>query len=117
MKKIPISLAWLVALTSLGVYANFLDGNELRVRCESDHPHEINTCLGYLTGIADAEDAAPSWKLQQSLFCLPRGVSANQLRGTVLEYFKAHPEEEDLNAAIVVGNALLEAFPCESPAN
>jgi len=100
-------------LCSLYAHANFLDGNELRDRCESDRPDELNTCLGYLTGVADAEDAAPSWKLQKSLFCLPRGASANQLRRVVVDYFAAHPEEEDLNAAIVVGNAFLEAFPCD----
>lgn len=94
-------------------HANFLDGNELRDRCESARPEAVNTCLGYLTGVADAEDAAPSWKLQKSLFCLPRGVSGNQLRAVVVDYFRAHPEEEDFNAAIVVGNAFLEAFPCD----
>ena len=93
--------------------ANFLDGNELRERCESNRPDSINTCLGYLTGVADGEDASPSWKLQKSLFCVPRGVGANQLRGLMVDYFQAHPEEEDLNAAIVVGNAFLEAFPCD----
>jgi hypothetical protein len=92
--------------------ANFLDGNELRERCESDRPDAVNTCLGYLAGVADAEDAGPSWKMQDSLFCVPRGVGASQLRRSVLDHLKAHPEEEDLNAAIVVGNAFLEAFPC-----
>ncbi len=113
MKNEALGLWWGLVVMTSPAYANFLDGNELRARCQSERPDEINTCLGYLTGIADAEDAAPSWKLQQSLFCLPRGVSANQLRGTLLNYFKKHPEEEDLNAAIVVGNALLEAFPCQ----
>jgi hypothetical protein len=96
-----------------GALANFLGGSELRERCESDRADAVNTCLGYLTGVADAEDAAPSWKLQQRLFCIPRGVSAQQLRQIVVQYFDAHPEEEDLNAAIVVDNAFLETFPCD----
>ena len=94
-------------------FGNFLDGNELRARCESERADSVNTCLGYLTGVADAEDAAPAWKLQKSLFCVPRGVDSGQLRKVVLDYFRAHPEEEDINAAIVVGNAYLEAFPCD----
>ncbi len=93
--------------------ANFLDGNELRARCESKRADQVNTCLGFLTGVSDAEAAAPSWKRQKSLFCVPRGVSSSQLRRIVMDYFTAHPEEEDLNAAIVVGNAFLEQFPCD----
>jgi len=103
----------LILACAEAAHANFLDGNELRARCESNRADAVNTCLGYLTGVADAEDAAPSWKLQKTLFCVPRGVSANQLRRVVIDYFAAHPEEEDLNAAIVVGNAFLESFPCE----
>jgi hypothetical protein len=102
-----------LALAPRPACANFLDGNELRNRCESDRPDAVNTCLGYLTGVADAEDAAPSWKMQKSLFCVPRGVDALQLRRVVLDYFTAHPEEVDLNAAIVVGNAFLDVFPCD----
>jgi len=44
---------------------------------------------------------------------VPRGVSANQLRNTFLAYLREHPEEEDLNAAILVGNAFISAFPCD----
>lgn len=93
--------------------ANFLDGYELRARCESRRIDFINTCLGYLTGIADSDDAAPSWRLAEHMFCIPRGVTAQQLRGTLLKYVTAHPEEADLNAAILVGNAFIERYPCE----
>lgn len=94
-------------------YANILDGNELRVRCESSRIESLNTCMGYLAGVADAEDAAPSWRMEKPLFCLPRATSANDLRQVIVAHFRAHPEEEDLNAAIVVGNAFVEAFPCD----
>lgn len=112
MLKRSVLLALGLAIGPLAL-ANFLDGHELRDRCESERPDSVNTCLGYLTGVADAEDASPSWKLQKSLFCVSRGVGANQLRHVVVDYFRAHPEAEDLNAAIVVGNAFLEAFPCD----
>jgi Rap1a immunity proteins len=112
-----VLLLVLSLVVSLGLaqpcVANFLDGNELRARCESDRPETINTCLGYLTGIADAEHAAPSWRMAPSLFCIPQGIDSGQMRRVVLRYFTQHPEEEDFNAAIVVGNAFLEAFPCD----
>lgn len=106
-----VLLAGLYA-SSLPAMANFLDGNELRERCAADSPDAVNTCMGYIAGVADAEDAGPSWRMQESLFCVPRGVSGGQLRRAVLDHLSAHPEEEDLNAAIVVGNAFLERFPC-----
>ena len=41
---------------------------------------------------------------------LPR---CTELRRTLLDYLKKHPEEADFNAAILVGNAFIEAFPCD----
>lgn len=104
--------ALLLAMTG-GAQANFLDCDELRARCESRRPDFVNTCLGYLTGVADSDDAAPSWRLAKSLFCLPQGITANELRGTLLGYLREHPEEEDLNAAILVGNAFISTWPCD----
>ncbi|MCC7121170.1 MAG: hypothetical protein IT493_06395 [Gammaproteobacteria bacterium] len=106
-------LGALLLFVTGGARANFLDGYELRERCESQRIDDLNTCLGYLTGVIDSDNAAPSWRLAKSLFCVPRGVSANQLRSTFLDYLRAHPEEEDLNAAILVGNAFISTFPCD----
>jgi Rap1a immunity proteins len=92
--------------------ANFLDGHELLARCQSERPEEINTCVGYIAGVADADTAAPGWKMGKSLFCVPTSLDSEQMRALVLRYFAKHPEEEDLQAAMVVGNAFLEAFPC-----
>lgn len=106
-------LAALLLVVTGGAHANILDGYELRARCESRRLDFVNTCLGYLSGIADSDDAAPSWRLAKSMFCIPRGVTANELRGTLLSYLRQHPEEEDLNAAILVGNAFISTYPCD----
>jgi hypothetical protein len=103
----------LLLLVTSGAQANFLDGYELRARCESRRIDFINTCLGYLTGIADSDDAAPSWRLAQKMFCIPRGVTASELRSALIHHVSEHPEEEDLNAAILVGNAFIETYPCD----
>ena len=94
-------------------HANLLDAFELEKRCSSDRPDQVNTCLGYLSGVADSDNAAPAWRGQKSLFCIPQGVTVLQLRRTLLDYLKKHPEEADFNAAILVGNAFIEAFPCD----
>lgn len=102
-----------LSLASGLAQANFLDASELRARCESSRVDFVNTCLGYLTGVADAENAAPAWRMQKSLFCVPQGVTGRELRLLVVDYFREHPEEDDVNASIVVGNAFVEAYPCE----
>jgi hypothetical protein len=113
MNVAPRAIVALCCLSALpAAVANILDGNELRIRCESTRIESLNTCMGYLAGVADAEDAAPSWRMEKPLFCLPRATSANELRQIIVAHFRAHPEDEDLNAAIVVGNAFVVAFPC-----
>ena len=111
MRKLVLG-ALLLFVTG-GARANFLDGYELRARCESRRIDFTNTCLGYLTGIADSDDAAPAWRRAKSLFCVPRGVTAQELRNTLLAYLREHPEEEELNAAILAGNAFITAYPCD----
>jgi hypothetical protein len=105
--------AALLLLLPLAASANFLDGDELIARCTSARPDSVNTCLGYLTGIADSDSGAPAWRMQKSLFCIPQGVTVVQLRRTLLDYLQRHPEERDFNAAMLVGNAFIESFPCD----
>jgi hypothetical protein len=108
----PLFAALLLSLPALA-QANFLDAYELKARCLSERADAVNTCLGYLSGVADSDNGAPAWRSQKSLFCIPQGVTVVQLRSTLLSYLKQHPEEEDFNAAILVGNAFIEAFPCD----
>lgn len=108
-----LGLVALLVFVTAGAWANFLDGYELRERCESQRIDQRNTCLGYLAGVIDSDDAAPSWRLAKSLFCIPRGTPVDSLRKTFLAYLREYPEEEDLNAAILVGNAFITAFPCD----
>lgn len=110
--RFPLILACLLC-ASLTARANLLDGVELVERCTSDRADAVNTCLGYLSGVADTDSAAPAWRMQKSLFCIPQGVTVVQLRRTLLDYLKRHPEELDFNAAMLVGNAFIETYPCD----
>lgn len=106
-------LGTLLLLACAGAHADIFDGNELMARCSSQRIDEVNTCVGYLAGIADSDRAAPAWRSTRSLFCIPQGVTTGQLRKVLLEYVGQHPEQAEFNAAILVGNAFIEAFPCE----
>ena len=100
-------------LSCAGVQADIFDGKELMARCGSQRLDEVNTCVGYLAGIADSDRAAPAWRSTKSLFCIPQGVTTGQLRKVLLDYVEQHPEQMEFNAAILVGNAFIEAFPCD----
>ena len=100
-------------LSCAGVQADIFDGKELMARCGSQRIDEVNTCVGYLAGIADSDRAAPAWRSTKSLFCIPQGVTTGQLRKVLLDYVEQHPEQMEFNAAILVGNAFIEAFPCD----
>lgn len=104
--------ALLMAL-SAGALADFFDGKELMARCDSVRADEINTCLGYLAGVSDSDRAAPAWRSQKSLFCVPQGVTASQLRRVLVAYLHQHAEQMEFNASILVGNAFLDAYPCD----
>ena len=103
----------LLLLAAAGARADIFDGKELISRCTSQRIDEVNTCVGYLAGIADSDRAAPAWRSTKSLFCVPQGVTTGQLRKVLVDYVGQHPEQMEFNAAILVGNAFIEAFPCE----
>ncbi len=110
-RRLPLLASLLCA--PLLANANLLDGVDLVSRCTSERADYVNTCLGYLAGVADTDNAAPAWRMQKSLFCIPQGVTVVQLRATLLDYLKRHSEELDFNAAMLVGNAFIESYQCE----
>ena len=106
-------LAAVLLATGPAIRADIFDGKELMARCGSQRIDEVNTCVGYLAGIADSDRAAPAWRSTKSLFCVPQGVTTGQLRKVLIDYVGQHPEQTEFNAAILVGNAFIEAFPCD----
>jgi Rap1a immunity proteins len=46
------------------------------------------------------------------LYCIPSGVDARAVAIEALKHFYAHPEKINYPAAVVVSQAMQEAFPC-----
>jgi hypothetical protein len=104
----PIVLTMLVAAP--GGYPSFLNGNALLALCEGDNAGQTN-CLVYIEGVVD------DWRLMNYLadpdtpVCAADAVG-NQLRGAVVNYLKAHPDNRDDAAAALITDAITEAWHC-----
>lgn len=59
--------------------------------------------IGYVQGAAEA---------LTDVLCLPEKLSAAQAEEIVGKYLQAHPEKRKKHAALLVRNALAEAYPC-----
>jgi len=108
MKKVIMFL--LLVLYSGVTVPDYLDGNKLLSQCESKINAAKGTCLGYITGVADASHGRT---LADAYYCKPKKVSVGQLNKIVTKYLNNNPEKLHLAAFPLVQLALLEAFPCE----
>ena len=96
---------------SQGVFANWKSGNELLANCGSEIPYMRGVCLGYILGVDDRGWGKTHGGLS---YCTPKGLTANQLQKIVSKYLNDHPEELHYTADVLVGKALLKAFPCKA---
>lgn len=95
-------------------YSGFT-GNQLHADCSSAaKPGDEIMCMAYITGVAHGLFIAQAARDElHEKTCMPAMPSYRQARLIVEQYMRDHPETLDLNAALVAGSALLDAFPCE----
>jgi len=75
-----------------------------------------DSCLAYVVGAVDAY-VATQWVSGARLpFCIPAGVTNEQLTQASVRYLRFHPERIDANAATLVVLALRDTYPCQAPA-
>jgi hypothetical protein len=79
--------------------------------CLEAKPISESICIGYISGVADAED-------NTGKFCLPPNISNDDLVSVVRNYMRQKPAaagflaSHNYNASVLVGMALKEKFPC-----
>ena len=71
-----------------------------------------NACLTYVLGSADAYASALAAAGRPQVFCVPKGTTNDQIAQATVRYLRAHPEEANSNAALVVLAGLKAAYPC-----
>jgi hypothetical protein len=86
-------------------------GKALAALCDADR----NACIGYVVGAVDAFVATQVMHRGPVTFCLPAGVTNQQLAEVALIAIRSRPDLQDNNAATVVIVALVAAYPCTPP--
>jgi hypothetical protein len=69
-------------------------------------------CLTYVLGAADAFASALVAAGRPQAFCVPKGTTNDQIAQSVVRFLRAHPEEANSNAALVVLAGLKASYPC-----
>ncbi|MGY5811903.1 Rap1a/Tai family immunity protein [Rhizobium sp. LEGMi198b] len=109
MKKTPIFAALAcaaVAIPAAPAFAGFADGNQLYGWRSAINPLNVEDCHAYISGVVDP----------MSLFeasgksCIRLGVTVQQVTDIVVRSLRERPENRDQSAAVLVNNAILNAF-------
>lgn len=103
-RKFSIAAVMLVLACGGPVLAN--DGNQLLRAClQPDGTFGDGYCLGYVSGVDDAEAGDD--------ICVPEEVTRSQARDIVVRYLQANQELRNYSAASLVRDALFAVFPCK----
>jgi hypothetical protein len=86
-------------------------GKALAALCDADR----NACIGYVVGAVDAFVATQIMHRGPVTFCLPAGVTNQQLAEAAVRAVRSRPDLGDNNAATIVIVALVAAYPCTPP--
>ena len=112
---IPALLA-LSFLQAAPAPADFINGNQLQLYCTSKNPNDEAVCFVYIAGAVDAfttiDLVGKKTNGTKRQFCLPDGVSPDQLKATTMQWL-ARPEANlDLAATLLVWGAIKDAYGC-----
>ena len=92
----------------------FVSGDSLHEFCKA--PANKLMCGGYIAGVSDAyatPSGAHDGKLAVRSWCPPQDASLGQQTAVVSKWLDSHPEQWHFSAAVLVAQALAEAFPCK----
>jgi hypothetical protein len=99
--------------------AEALTGAELYQECldKSKGVEEIG-CASYIRGFVDGMLSGSAVERLAIKYCPPKkGTELIQARLIVEKYLREHPEKLHVQAGLLVGSALIAAFPCPKNSN
>lgn len=90
------------------VCAEFLSGNDLLQRLQSQNIIEQTTALGYVMGVFDAS--------QRSVHCAPdgSGITAGQVRDLARIFLEQNPAQRNQSADVLLMEMLSQIWPCRN---
>lgn len=106
---------------STPAFAAVITGNDLLSECNADRSsseYEMNIahCVGYIMGSIDQGQLDEHFS-QKRLYCMPRQVTAGQLKDVLVAWMRRHPEKLHFGGAALVTLSMVGAFPCSSHDN
>lgn len=102
-----------VAIHCAPAQAGAYTGNELHAVCSSRAMIDVGVCLGFVAGVVDgALMMTRPLPRKEQLICRPDGVTVGQMRDIVVKFLNDKPGNRHVDAEIMVGLALANAFPC-----
>lgn len=105
-RKLAIILVVLLGSGGVAVSGGPGTGQWLLESCGGVHGSEGRAfCMGYSMSMADL-------MLGQRKICMSTGVTSEQIRATVEDYLKAHPDKLQQHPVLLVIQALESKFPC-----
>ena len=112
-----LAVLGLSLLQAMPARADFINGDQLRLYCTSKNPNDEAVCFVYIAGAVDAfttidlmGEKASGTKRQ---FCLPDGVSPDQLKAMTMQWMERPDANLDLAATLLVLGALKDAYGCK----
>ena len=96
--------------------ADFINGQQLRLYCTSQDPNDEAVCFVYIAGAVDAfttvDLMAAKTHGTKRQFCLPDGVSPDDLKDVVLKWLQREEANLDLAATLLVMGAIKNGYAC-----
>ena len=108
MRLMASVLMIVAAMIARPARAEFVTGNQLHEKCNSNAPEDKFWCLGFVTGVADTLPQGP-----KGIVCPEPNVTAGQFYDVVVKDLRDHPGVRGLPASLLIGTALGTAFPCK----
>jgi hypothetical protein len=97
---------WLLCSSPAFAATALETGNVLLQDCVQQN---LQFCLGYVDAVTDALDGN---SVNGYIACIPKGVTAGQLKDVVVQYLLFKPADRHLAAVGLVADAISQAFPC-----
>lgn len=106
----------LASLLAASMYGQFMSGNSLLEICRNlNNGYPSGECRAYISGAIDASTLDALAQKRTMSYCLQEGMSTRQLRDIIVLYMEGNPGIRHHGGALMIHNALVEAFPCKNP--
>jgi hypothetical protein len=117
MKKIVFLMALMLTTLNSHAVVNYLSGNQFYENLKEAKKSQPNNytsagiALGYLQGVVDSSNGVRN-PTSGTIFCVPSGVSVNQLIDISYAYIENNPQFRHYTADSLIAASLSLAFPC-----